>query len=66
MTDELDILNQTEAADYISAHGIDMSGPKLSNLTQNGGGPRFTKKGNQKLFLKPHVDSWIQERKRDR
>lgn len=60
------ILNQSEAAEYINEHGIRMTGPELSSITNSGGGPLYTKKGNQKLFLIPDVDAWIKEEKKRR
>lgn len=57
---KLELYNQTEAAAYIAEHGISMSGPKLSNLTTNGAGPKCSKKGNQKLFFQHDLDAWIE------
>lgn len=53
------ILNQQEAAEYIHGHGIRMTGTELSIMTNAGGGPPFCRKGNQKLFLKADLDTWI-------
>lgn len=57
------ILNQNEAASYINDRGIPMRGDQLSFITNSGGGPRFVKKGNQKIFLLPDVDAWIEQEK---
>lgn len=59
MNDRPKIMNQTEAAEYINESGIPMNSPRLSNLTNSGGGPEFEPKGNQKLFMKEDVDAWI-------
>lgn len=59
----LDIMNQTEAADYINERGITMGSPKLSAITSSGAGPKHKKKGNQKLFHRDDVDEWIESEK---
>jgi len=56
-----DILNQSEAANYITRRYKKMSPTQLSKLTQVGAGPKFTKKGNQKLFMKDDIDDWIDQ-----
>jgi len=61
-----DIMNQQEAADYISSRGIRMTGPMLSEKTNTGLGPDCTRKGNQKLFLRDDVDAWIEKEKKRR
>lgn len=62
MTLTLDaIMNQAETADYMTNAGYPMTGARLSLLTNSGGGPPCVKKGNQKIFLRPHVDEWLKQ-----
>lgn len=63
MTNKIHIMNQTEAAAYISAHYRQMDGSGLSRLTNFGQGPAHEKKGNQKIFLRRDVDAWIDEQR---
>ncbi|MFP4600322.1 MAG: helix-turn-helix transcriptional regulator [Persicimonas sp.] len=63
MSDMPVIMNQTEAAQYISEHYKPMDPSTLSRLTSHGVGPKHQPKGNQKLFYRRDVDAWIDAQK---
>lgn len=63
MTDRPIIMNQGEAAQYISEQWKPMDPSTLSRLTNHGVGPKHKKKGNQKLFFRHDVDTWIEQEK---
>lgn len=63
MAEEKTIFNQNQAADYIAARYKKMDAPTLSRLTNNGGGPAFTRLGNQKIFRRWDLDRWIAQQK---
>ena len=52
-------MNQEEAAEYISARGIKVSGADMSILARYGAGPVFKKDRGRKVFQKEDLDKWV-------
>jgi hypothetical protein len=62
-----EIYNQKEAAVYLTDHGYPIHRTELSKMGRYGAGPKFARKGHQKLFHKDDLDRWLQEQsQRDR
>ncbi len=53
------ILNNNEAARYLTEHGFKVDPPALSIMTGNGIGPRFEKRWGNKLYLKEWLDEFL-------
>ena len=56
-----EIFNQREAADYLTENGYPVHKTELSRMARYGAGPKFTRKGYQKLFTKDDLDRWIEQ-----
>lgn len=59
-------MNQEEAAAYITARGIAISGADMSRLARYGAGPVFEKFRGRKNFRKEDLDRWILEERQRR
>lgn len=53
------ILNNREAASYLTEHGFNIDPPMLSKLTSAGSGPRFEKASHGKYYRKEWLDEFL-------
>lgn len=53
------ILNNNDAASYLTEHGFKIDPPGLSKLTGMGMGPKFEKSGNYKFYRVEWLDEFL-------
>lgn len=61
-TNELQMMNKHEAAQYLQARGIELSPFTLDSLASKGGGPRFLKVGPRRRYTPQLLDEYAEKR----
>lgn len=55
-------LATSEAAEYLSAKGVSIAVATLHTMACRGGGPRFQKNGNRRVYTAQELDAYASSR----